>query len=57
MLGQSDWSAIFAPEGKLLVEGDLIVRESFSKTLETIANDGPDAFYKVCHLITMQIYQ
>jgi hypothetical protein len=42
-----DWSPTFAPEGKLLKQGDWIRRENFSYTLTSIANEGPDAFYTV----------
>ncbi|KAG8688060.1 hypothetical protein FRC08_011638, partial [Ceratobasidium sp. 394] len=40
-----DWSAVFAPEGRLLAKGDWVKRENFSYTLASIANEGPDAFY------------
>ena len=46
MLNEPDWSAIFAPSGRLLREGDTIRRENLSRTLYTIAEQGPDAFYK-----------
>ncbi|KAJ2923045.1 hypothetical protein H1R20_g14051, partial [Candolleomyces eurysporus] len=46
MLENPDWRAIFAPHGKLLQEGDFIERKNLSRTLETIANEGPEAFYK-----------
>lgn len=38
---------IYAPNGTLAREGDLIRRPALATTLETIANEGPDAFYKV----------
>jgi len=47
MLDNEDWSAVFAPEGKLLLQGETIRRTNYSRTLETIANEGPEAFYKV----------
>src|ERR1700761_8784875 len=47
MLTIPEWSAIFAPEGELLVEGDPIQRERLARTLEKIAKEGPGAFYKV----------
>lgn len=47
MLGNPDWSAIFAPHGTFLKQGDLIRRTNLSRTLSTIASEGPDAFYKV----------
>ncbi|KAG6912764.1 hypothetical protein DXG01_012303, partial [Tephrocybe rancida] len=46
MLNNPDWSAIFAPNGVLLAEGDIIRRTSFAKTLSQIANNGSSAFYK-----------
>ncbi|KIM78895.1 hypothetical protein PILCRDRAFT_824014 [Piloderma croceum F 1598] len=46
MLGNPDYSAIFAPKGLLLREGDLIRRTNYSNTLFTIARHGPSAFYK-----------
>ncbi|KAJ2915079.1 hypothetical protein MD484_g5335, partial [Candolleomyces efflorescens] len=46
MLKNPDWRAIFAPHGKLLQEGDLIERKNLSRTLEIIANEGPEAFYQ-----------
>jgi gamma-glutamyltranspeptidase / glutathione hydrolase / leukotriene-C4 hydrolase len=46
MLGNPDYSAIFAPKGLLLREGDLIRRTNYSNTLFTIAQHGPSAFYK-----------
>jgi hypothetical protein len=42
-----DWRPIFAPKGKLLREGDLISRDALARTLQTIAEEGPEAFYKV----------
>lgn len=47
MLHNKDWSAIFAPEGELLLQGETIRRTNYSRTLEIIANEGPRAFYKV----------
>ncbi|TBU55830.1 gamma-glutamyltranspeptidase [Dichomitus squalens] len=46
MLNEPDWRAIFAPEGRLLREGDIIRRTNLSRTLRTIADEGADAFYK-----------
>lgn len=48
MLGNPDWSDIFAPEGILLTEGQIIRRTALSRTLERVASEGADAFYKVC---------
>ena len=47
LLTNPDWSAIFAPDGHLLKEGDIISRINLSKTLSHIAKQGPGAFYKV----------
>lgn len=47
MLNLPDWRAIFAPNGRLLREGELIQRVNLSRTLTTIANEGPGALYKV----------
>jgi gamma-glutamyltranspeptidase / glutathione hydrolase len=40
-----NWAIDFAPNGTLLGLGDVITRKRYADTLETIANDGPDAFY------------
>jgi hypothetical protein len=47
MVSDPDWAPIFAPKGILAREGDYISRKAYSKTLERIARDGPDAFYYV----------
>ncbi|KAK7692608.1 hypothetical protein QCA50_004240 [Cerrena zonata] len=41
MLNLPDWQAIFAPKGRLLREGELIQRLNLSRTLATIAEEGP----------------
>ncbi|OAX42511.1 gamma-glutamyltranspeptidase [Rhizopogon vinicolor AM-OR11-026] len=46
MLSLEDWRAVFAPEGRILLEGDTIRRTNYSHTLSVIASEGPDAFYK-----------
>ncbi|KAF9268678.1 gamma-glutamyltranspeptidase [Marasmius fiardii PR-910] len=46
MLTNPDWSPIWAPHGVLLKENDIYINKNLSKTLSTIADDGPDAFYK-----------
>ncbi|KAJ6586911.1 gamma-glutamyltranspeptidase [Mycena vulgaris] len=46
MLGNPDFSAVFAPGGTFLREGEVIKRSNYSRTLATIASEGPDAFYK-----------
>lgn len=37
---------MYAPNGTVLTEGQIAYRPTYAKTLETIANEGPDAFYK-----------
>jgi gamma-glutamyltranspeptidase / glutathione hydrolase / leukotriene-C4 hydrolase len=51
MLGNPDWSAIFAPRGRFLREGEIIRRKNYSRTLAAIASHGPDAFYTVRNVI------
>ncbi|KAG5645211.1 hypothetical protein DXG03_006729 [Asterophora parasitica] len=46
MLNNPDWSAIFAPNGALLKEGDIIRRTNLSRSLALIAKEGSSAFYK-----------
>ncbi|OOQ83174.1 gamma-glutamyltranspeptidase [Penicillium brasilianum] len=40
-----NWALDFAPNGTLLGLGDTITRKRYADTLETIAKQGPDAFY------------
>ncbi|THH06520.1 hypothetical protein EW145_g4025 [Phellinidium pouzarii] len=40
------WTAIFAPDGKILGEGETVRRTNYSRTLAAIAANGADAFYK-----------
>jgi gamma-glutamyltranspeptidase/glutathione hydrolase/leukotriene-C4 hydrolase len=47
MLPKEDWRVIFAPEGHMLLEGEIIRRTNYSRTLSAIASEGPDVFYKV----------
>ncbi|KAI0266757.1 gamma-glutamyltranspeptidase [Gloeopeniophorella convolvens] len=44
-LHDPDWAPIFAPNGHILKEGDIIQRTNLSRTLATIAEQGADAFY------------
>ncbi|KAH8703368.1 gamma-glutamyltranspeptidase [Talaromyces proteolyticus] len=39
------WALDFAPNGTLLNLEDTVYRKRYADTLETIANEGPDAFY------------
>ena len=41
------WTEIFAPEGRILREGEIVHRTNYSRTLMSIASEGPEAFYKV----------
>ncbi|WWC59190.1 gamma-glutamyltransferase [Kwoniella dejecticola CBS 10117] len=45
MLSSPTWSAVYAPRGPLLVEGDFVQRINYGKTLEIIAREGAQAFY------------
>jgi gamma-glutamyltranspeptidase/glutathione hydrolase/leukotriene-C4 hydrolase len=47
MLDETDWSAMFAPEGRLLKEGEILRREAHARTLERIGKEGADVFYEV----------
>jgi gamma-glutamyltranspeptidase/glutathione hydrolase/leukotriene-C4 hydrolase len=46
MLNNPDWSAVFAPDGRLLKEGEIIRRTKLARTLSVIGEEGPDVFYK-----------
>ncbi len=47
ILSDETLSSVFAPDGKLLEEGDLIKRPKYAMTLRNIALMGADVFYKV----------
>ncbi|KAI7848842.1 gamma-glutamyltransferase, partial [Circinella umbellata] len=46
LMTKSEWTEVFAPNGTLAKKGDLIVRSKLAETLDTIAKEGPDSFYK-----------
>ncbi|KAF2090814.1 gamma-glutamyltranspeptidase [Saccharata proteae CBS 121410] len=45
LVNDPNWAIDFAPHGTLLQLNDTITRKRYADTLETIAKDGPDAFY------------
>ena len=45
MLGKDDWRSIFAPNGVILTEEEIIHRTNYSKTLAAIAAGGSNALY------------
>jgi len=52
-LKDEDWRGMFAPEGRLLLQGETIRRTNYSRTLASIASDGPDTFYSVCIAVSI----
>ncbi|OBZ91543.1 Gamma-glutamyltranspeptidase 1 [Choanephora cucurbitarum] len=42
----TEWSEVYMPEGKPVKEGDIVRRPTLANTLETIAKEGADAFYR-----------
>lgn len=46
LLARKSFLEVFAPNGSLLRQGDVIRRERFAKTLEVLAED-PESFYSV----------
>ncbi|KAI9374327.1 gamma-glutamyltranspeptidase [Aspergillus egyptiacus] len=45
LVNDPSWAVDFAPQGTRLKLGDVITRKRYADTLETIAAQGPDAFY------------
>ncbi|XMA18386.1 hypothetical protein WAI453_011177 [Rhynchosporium graminicola] len=45
MVTDKAWAIDFAPNGTRLGVGDTMTRKRYADTLETIANEGPDAYY------------
>ena len=50
MTGTQDWGDIFAPDGHILQEGEIIRRTNLSRTLDIIAREGAKGFYQVGYL-------
>ncbi|KAJ3494949.1 hypothetical protein NMY22_g20000 [Coprinellus aureogranulatus] len=46
MLEDEGWRAVFAPGGRVVREGEWVRRTNLSRTLRTIALEGPEAFYR-----------
>ena len=46
LLNDVDWAIDFAPKGRIVQLNETITRKRYANTLETIANEGPDAFYE-----------
>jgi gamma-glutamyltranspeptidase/glutathione hydrolase/leukotriene-C4 hydrolase len=46
MKDEEDWSEMFTNDGEFLQEGESVHREAYAQTLETIAKEGADVFYK-----------
>jgi gamma-glutamyltranspeptidase / glutathione hydrolase / leukotriene-C4 hydrolase len=56
ILRNPEFRAIFAPNGNLIKQGDLVKRPKFAKTLSLIAEKGAVAFYEVMHNIIIYLY-
>jgi len=46
LVKRKEWSEDFAPNGTILGLGDWITRKRYATSLERIAKEGPDVFYK-----------
>ena len=51
MTGTQDWSDIFAPNGHILQEGEIIRRANLSRTLDIIAREGANGFYRASYSV------
>lgn len=47
MAHNQDWKDIFAPNGRVLREGELIHQTNLSRALDIIAREGAEGFYQV----------
>ncbi|KAK4048201.1 hypothetical protein OIV83_004906 [Microbotryomycetes sp. JL201] len=45
MLDQDEWREVFAPAGRLLVQGETLRREAYAHTLDRVSKEGVDVFY------------
>lgn len=45
LVSDPSWAQDFAPNGEIVKLGDTMTRKRYADTLETIAHEGPDAFY------------
>jgi len=50
MTGTKDWSDIFAPNDRILQEGESIYRRNLSRTLDIIAREGASGLYQAGYL-------
>lgn len=46
MKDEEDWAEMFMKDGEFLQEGEVVRREAYAGTLEAIAKEGADVFYK-----------
>jgi gamma-glutamyltranspeptidase/glutathione hydrolase/leukotriene-C4 hydrolase len=46
MLDSPAWADVYTRNGALLVEGEFVQRLNYGQTLETIAEEGAQAFYR-----------
>jgi len=49
MTETQDWSNIFAPNGHILQEGEIIRCTNLSRTLDIIAREGAKGFYRASY--------
>ncbi|ORX52317.1 gamma-glutamyltranspeptidase [Hesseltinella vesiculosa] len=46
LLEKPEWASVYAPNGYVVRPGDIVKRPALAVTLQTIATEGPDAFYE-----------